>query len=314
MKPEDFEIKAFAPASIGNLTVGFDVLGMALPFPGDTVYARKNDSKALRIVGISGDDGKLPQDVDKNTASFAVQLLQKKIDSSQGIDLFIEKGISLGSGMGSSAASAVAAVVAVNELLGNPLTKEELAPFTIQAEGLASGNAHGDNVLPSLLGGIVLIHSNDPIRIKELPVPEELYCGILDPDLQIFTKEAREILPKEIQQKEVIRQVADMGAFVSSLYSADLDLMKACLRDVLAEPYRQKLIPHYDEVITAAKAHDIIHIGISGSGPAIFTLAADEKENTKALEAAVAAFAEKGIKSQFHQGSAKTDGAYALKI
>lgn len=305
-------VTAFAPASVGNLTVGFDVLGMALPSPGDKVSATLNDLGEVRIVDIYGDQGKLPREAAKNTAGFAVQLLLKAMGSQQGIDLAITKGISLGSGMGSSAASAVAALYAANEILDKPFTKKELCGFSIEAEGIASGHPHGDNTIPSMMGGIVLMNYEDDLSIIELPVPEKLWCGVLDPDLQIFTKEARGVLPKSYSQSDMVTQIARMGTFVHSLYAEDYDLLVKGLRDLVAEPYRAKLLPHFELVKNAALAKGAISCGVSGSGPAIYMFALSRNEVESALNASQSVFMENGVNCAFHLGKVNQQGAQIL--
>ncbi len=305
-------VTSFAPASVGNLTVGFDVLGMALPSPGDKVTATLNDLNEVRITNIDGDQGKLPREAEKNTAGFAVQLLLKAMDSNQGIDLEIIKGISLGSGMGSSAASAVAALYAANEVLGKPFTKKELCAFSIEAEGIASGHPHGDNTIPSMMGGIVLMNYEDELSVIELPVPDNLWCGVLDPDLQIFTKEARSVLPKSYSQGDVVTQVGRMGTFITGLFKEDYDLLVKGLRDLVAEPYRAKLLPHFEAVKSAALSKGAISCGISGSGPAIYMFALSKNDLEPALNASQSVFMENGINCAFHLGKVNQQGAITL--
>lgn len=266
-------ITAFAPATVANLSCGFDVLGLAIDQPGDRVSATWNDVGAVRIASISGDKGKLPLHAPDNTAGAAViALLQALGKTQQGIDLHIQKQMPLGSGLGSSAASAVAAVVAANHLLGSPCSKLGLLPYVLAGEAVASGTAHGDNVFPSLLGGIVLIRSYQPLEVVQLPVLQGLHVVVLHPDVEIMTKDARNILPQQIPMSDGIRQTANLAGLVAGLYSNNLHLIGNSLHDVFAEPYRAPLIPHFTQLKQVALYGGAIGFGISGSGPSMFAL------------------------------------------
>lgn len=263
---------AFAPATVANLNCGFDVLGMAIDRPGDEVTVSFNDTGSLRVVQITGDGGKLPYDTDKNTAAVAIRALCDHLGERRGIDVSVAKQMPLGSGMGSSAASAVAGVVAANALLGEQLNKYDLLPFVLKGEEAATGTAHGDNVFPSLLGGIVLIRSYEPLDVISLPVPTHLYCALLHPDIEILTKQARSILPATIPLKTAIAQTGNIAAFVAGLYAQDLALMGRSMTDLFAEPYRAPLIAEFGRVRAAAQYGGALAFGISGSGPAMFAL------------------------------------------
>ncbi len=166
------EVKVFAPASIGNVSCGFDVLGLAVQSPGDEVILSLNDSKEVTIKEIIGDNGRLPWQANINTAGVAVIEYLKFLGVRQGATITLYKNLPLGSGMGSSAASGVAAVVAINHLMGEPLKREELLPFVMEAERVACGSAHADNAAPSLLGGLILIRQNSPLDIVKIPTPK----------------------------------------------------------------------------------------------------------------------------------------------
>lgn len=265
-------VTAFAPATIANLSCGFDVLGMAIEKPGDHVTVSFNDTNNIQVVKISGDNGKLPYDADKNTAAVAINALCQHLGEKRGIDIVVQKQMPLGSGMGSSAASAVAGVVAANALLGNKLTKHELMPFVLKGEEAATGSAHGDNVFPSLLGGIVLIRSYNPLDIVQLPTPSHLYCVLIHPAVEILTKQARGILPQAIPLQTAIAQTGNIAAFVAGLYEKDLALVGRSMTDLFAEPYRATLIPEFERIRNAALYGGALAFGISGSGPAMFAL------------------------------------------
>ena len=265
-------VKAFAPASIGNVSCGFDVLGLAVNEPGDEVLLTLNDSNNVRIKSIEGGDGKLPYQVDKNTASVAVLAYLKSIGSSHGVDITLYKNLPLGSGMGSSAASAVASVVAINHLMGEPLKREQLLPFVMEAERVACGSAHPDNAAPSLLGGLILARSVDPLDIVRIPTPKDLMCVMVHPQIEVRTKDARQVLKSSIPLKDGITQWANTAALVAGMMKEDYELIGRSLVDVVAEPLRSVLIPGFDQIKKAAIENGALGCGISGSGPTIFCL------------------------------------------
>jgi len=277
-------IKVYGPASVGNVIVGFDVLGLGLEKPGDEVIIQTNESRAIRISKIEGDEGRLPKDADKNTAGIAVQTLLRKLNSNQGFDISLKKNLPLGSGMGSSAASAVAAVVGANELLGNPFKKEELLPFLMESEKVASGTAHGDNIAPALLGGLIMIQQNSPVKIHRLPFPEDIFVVLVKPNVEVLTKQARMLLKEQVPLNNVVSQFSNLGSFIASLYENNIDMMRASLTDYIAEPVRAIMIPGYQLIKDAAIELDAIGCGISGSGPTMFALA-NSKKQAEALEA-----------------------------
>lgn len=263
-------VTAYAPASVANVSCGFDVLGLAVDAPGDEVSVQFNEINEVRIVEITGDEGKLPYEVELNTASKAVVSLVNHLQYERGIDIIIHKKMPFGSGLGSSAASAVAAAVAANHLIGLPLTKKELMEFAIDGEAVASGARHADNVAPCLFGGITLIRGYNPIDMIELPVPDSLYCTIIHPHVEILTKEAREILPKQVAMKTAITQTGNIAGFIAGLYQNDLSLLSRSMIDVMIEPYRSQLIPEFKSVRNAALYGGALSFGISGSGPSMF--------------------------------------------
>lgn len=269
-------IKVFAPASIGNVAVGFDVLGMAIERPGDEIIVRLSDQKGLRITQITGAKGKLPLAVEKNTAGFAaLKLLEHLGMSDRGIEMEIHKKMPLGSGLGSSAASAVAGVFAVSELLKTGLSKRDLLPFALEGEELASGSKHADNVAPSLLGGIVLCCGHEPLDVHRLPAPKGLYVTVVYPHVEVLTKNARNILKLDVPLKDAVQQMGHLGGFIVGLYKTDFDLLGRSLKDLLIEPQRARLIPHFYEVKDAALDCGVLGCSISGAGPSIFALSAN---------------------------------------
>lgn len=264
--------KAFAPATVSNICVGFDVMGFAMDAPGDEVIASLSMNPGVQILSTNHD--KIPMDATLNTASVAVQAMLDKLgDDRIGIGLDIIKKMPVGTGMGSSAASAAAALVAANALLGDPFRKPDLLEFAVKGEKAADGAVHADNVAPSLLGGLVLIRSLDPSDVIQLPIPNDLYVALLFPHITILTKEARGILSPQVSMKQFIQQTANMGAVVAALYRQDWELLQRSLVDSVIEPQRAKLIPFLNEVKKASYNAGAIACSISGAGPAIFSLA-----------------------------------------
>lgn len=272
------EVRVFAPATVANVACGFDVLGFAIEAPGDEVVARHSNKPGLRITKITGDDGKLPKDPEKNTAGVAaLDLLRHLGMSDRGIELEIHKKMPFGSGLGSSAASAVAGVYAINKLIGEPLAKKQLLPFAMQGEASADGAWHADNVGPSLLGGIIFIRSNQELDIAQLPVPENLWAAVVHPEMEILTKVAREILPTDIPMVNATQQIGNLGGLICGLIQEDYAMIGRSIHDVIAEPRRQKLIPEFYNAKRAAMSQGALGFSISGAGPSVFALCEGEE-------------------------------------
>lgn len=277
MHTEMKTIHAFAPATVANVSCGFDVFGFAVEEPGDEVVLTFTESPGVRIRKIEGDGGRLPLEPEKNTAGVAVLALLKAIKSEQGVEIVLKKNLPLGSGMGSSAASSVAALVAINHLLGEPFLKKDLLPFAMEAERIACGSAHADNVAPSLLGGFVLIRGYDPLDVVSIPTPENLYCTLIHPHLELNTQDSRKVLRVNITLKDAVTQWGNIAGLVAGLMKPDYGLISRSLRDVIAEPVRSVLIPGFDIIKQKAVEMGALGSGISGSGPTIFALSTEEQ-------------------------------------
>ncbi|TVQ67489.1 MAG: homoserine kinase [Balneolaceae bacterium] len=277
---QQISVQAFAPATVANVGCGFDVLGFAIEGPGDLVTATFDDQPGLRIRSVKGENGRLPLEVKKNTAGLsALSLLHHTgWDLNRGICLDIEKRMPLGSGLGSSAASSVASVVAVNALIGSPLAKQMLLPFTVDGELAASGSAHADNVAASLLGGFVLVREHHPPDVISLPVPKELHCTIIHPHIEIETKNSRKILRKQILLENAVKQWANLGALVAAFYEEDYALLGRAVRDEVIEPVRSMLIPGFYQMQAAALKEGALGCSISGSGPSLFALSRSKSQ------------------------------------
>lgn len=307
------EVKVFAPASVGNAIVGFDIMGLALSRPGDEIVARRSGRPGLRITAITGDEGKLPYDPEKNTAGLAASSLLKHLDKTDlGIELEIHKRMPFGSGLGSSAASAVGGAFAVNVLLGSPLSKRALLPFAMQGEQLASGGYHADNVAPSLLGGIILIRSNRDLDVLSLPVPAELYAAVVYPQVEILTKMARGILKTEVPLKQHVEQSGYLGGFITGLFCSDYDLIGRALRDVIIEPQRAGMIPHFYEVQQAALSAGALGCSISGAGPSMVALCKGDAIAAQVGAAMQQVFTLAGIRNELFLSAVNAEGAIAL--
>ena len=287
---------AFAPASVGNVAVGFDVLGYSAPFAGDRVRAVRTASRGVRIAAVLGVVTDLPYEFERNTAGMAVAAMADSLGLDFGFALTIEKGIPLGSGLGGSAASAVAAVVAANALLDTPLDNLQLLKFAMRGEVVASGTAHIDNIAPSLYGGLVLSVGIDNPHIKQIPVPPIVRSVLVRPHRVLETRGARAILGRTVTLSDVVWQQANLAGVVAGCFTGDLPLIAASLEDVLIEPQRKSLIPGFEAVQEAAKSKGALGCSISGAGPAMFAWV--EEHRAEAVRAAmVAAFSALGIMS-----------------
>ena len=285
---------AFAPATVGNVSIGFDILGHTFPAIGDRVRAIRTAHPGVRIREITGIAAELPVEAARNTAGKAVLSLVESQALPFGIDLAIEKGIPLGSGLGGSAASAVAAVVAANELLNQPLTRLELLKHAIQGEAVASGSLHADNIAPSLFGGLVLTVGIDNPRIKQIPVPSGIRCVLVHPQFYLSTREARAVLSRDLALSDVVWQTANLAGFLAGCYTNDLELIRDAFEDVLIEPQRAGLIPGFAEVKRSAIEEGALGCSISGAGPSVFAWAL-ESQSQAICAAMVRAFVRQGL-------------------
>lgn len=272
-------VTAFAPASIGNVGVGFDMLGLALSGAGDRVSARRTDNDRVTVAEVRGLDGEihpyLSTNAKENTASIAAQALWDAHGGEGSVELKVYKGVPLQSGMGSSAASAVAATVAVNALLDSPLAIEALLPFALEGEKYASAGMHTDNVAPSLLGGLILSPEVLLPEIIRLPTPKGVSVVLLHPDLQVNTAHARRLLPKSVSMKLWLDQQGLLAGFIHACASDDIELIGKTLRDVVVEPHRKGNVACFEEVVAAAYKAGALGSTLSGSGPSIFALCKD---------------------------------------
>jgi homoserine kinase len=263
-------IKIFAPATVANVSCGFDSLGFAVDAVGDEMTFTKTSEKGVEITNITGAD--LTYNIDENAASAVIKKMLNEANADFGIALTIHKGFSPGSGLGSSAASAAGAAFGANQLLGDIYSDLELTKFAMFGEKVACGSAIADNVAAVIFGGFILVRSYHPLEIIKLPVPRELRVVAIHPQISIKTKDARAVLPTEIALKDAVTQWANVGGLISGLYTDNYNLISNSLVDIIVEPARKPLIPFFDDIKNSAKKAGALGAGISGSGPTVFAL------------------------------------------
>jgi homoserine kinase len=304
--------EAFAPATVANLGVGFDILGMALQEPGDTVLVEKRDEPGAVIARIVGDGGKLPHDPAKNTACVAAQETLKLLGVTEGVAITIFKDLPLASGLGSSAASAVAAAVAVNALFGSPLTCEDLLPACIEGEAAVSGY-HADNVAPCLFGGVVLVAGTAADQIFRLPIPANLHLALVTPYVAVPTAMARAVLPKTIELRDMVVQTAAVARLLNALHRGDVADMAAAMElDTVIEPARAHLMPMLPEIRAAAKNAGALGVVISGAGPTLCAVCDREQTARDVAKVMQAVYDVVGIPSVTRCTQISSDGARIL--
>ncbi|MGD9939964.1 MAG: homoserine kinase [Clostridia bacterium] len=305
---------AFAPATVANVAVGFDVLGFPVDGVGDTVTAERlwpaaGDVPSVTIASITGVVSGLPLDASRNTAGIVLQNLVKALDLPFGFRLSVDKGIPLSSGMGGSAASSSAALVAANALLDKPLDLETLLGFALSGEELASGCAHGDNVTPCLYGGLVILRSVSPVDVVKVPLKEPLYAALVHPHRELDTRTSRGALPAELPLRDYVAQSSRLAAFMVACCTGDSALMSRSLEDVLVEPRRARLIPAFGAVKHAALRAGALGCSISGSGPSVFALCRTQAEAGMAGSAMTAAWKAAGVDSDVWVSALSREGA-----
>lgn len=269
-------IRVFAPATVANLSAGYDVLGLAVHVPGDEVVITLNDTNKITLDEVTGDDGKLPRDPEKNIVSAVVKMYLQQRQISIGASISLHKKMPFGSGLGSSSASAVAGLVAINALMDQPWERKALLPLAMEGERLACGSAHADNVAPSLLGGVVLIRSYDPLDVISLPLPEGIFISLVYPHVNVPTGEARKIIKPQVSLKDAVTQWGNVGGIVAGFCTNDIDLIGRSMQDVIIEPTRAILIPHFYTLKQIALEQGALGFSISGSGPTVFALSKSE--------------------------------------
>jgi homoserine kinase len=308
---------AFAPATIANVAVGFDLLGFPIDGVGDEVTVSRSGVPGVVIIGITDKNSgnavtHITTDASHNTATVGLIQLLKDLNADFGFSVAIKKGIPMSSGMGGSASSAVAAIVAANALLDQPLSKEKLFHYAMLGEQVASGGMHGDNIAPSLFGGLTLCRSIQPLDLVKIPVPSNIWCVLVHPDLEVSTKESRGKLKKEVTLKDHILQSAALGGFIAGCFQGDLDLIQRSFQDIIIEPQRESQITGFKEAKVAALSAGAIGCAISGSGPSVFAWA-DSKERAEQIqEVMTREFESKNLKCESWVSPISTIGARIL--
>ncbi len=292
------QARAFAPGSVGNIGVGFDLLGHSIAGVSDVALVRRIDEPVVRIVAIRGNSAgsdSLPLEAARNTAGQALIALREQLGLAHGFELELEKGIPLGSGLGGSAASCVAALVAANAVLDEPLPREALYPFALDGESVSSGSRHGDNVAPMLLGGVAMATAT---RMIQLAVPDWLHAVVVHPDQVLETRHARAVLSEPYPLPIVVKQSAHLALFLTGLQRGDAGMIREGLVDLLVEPRRAPLIPGFAQVKAAALDHRALGASISGGGPSVFAWFASKADADAAAPAMRAAFADADFDSR----------------
>jgi len=304
-------VKAFAPASIGNLSVGFDILGLSIDCIGDEVKVTLSNKPGVRLNKIYGNSNSLSLDPEKNCVTVPIieYLSYLNLLDKIGIEVELYKNLPLKSGMGSSASSSVAGVFATNYLLGNKLSRIDLLNFILKGEELASGAKHADNVAPSLLGGITLVRNNEPIDIIKINYPENLVCVLAHPDLYVDTYTARKILPEKIYLKDFVKQSANLSGFIIGMMTNDFNLISRSFSDIIVEPVRKNLLPFFDDLKKAILETDALGMGISGSGPSVFALAQSQKDAEKIKSSMIKVFERFNLKNEIYISKISKEGA-----
>ncbi len=310
---EEF-VQVFGPASLSNLGPGFDTLGLCLERIGDTITARKTQDPGISISFTDNDFGRgITVDPAKNTAGVAAQLAVDRIGYQEGIHLEITKGFKPGSGIGSSAASAVGAAYAVNELLGGILSRDMLIDAVLGGEAVASGARHGDNVLPALVGGLVLVSSADPTVYRKIAVPSDLWLIVILPEVEVLTRQARAMLPAAVPLKDAIHQASAIAFMIEAFRAGDwASVGRWMMRDRIAEPVRSTLVPCYSQIKEAAIEAGAFGCALTGSGPAMFAISDDEAKAGIILQAMQDASVAAGVKASAYLSQVNERGACRL--
>jgi len=314
-------IRAYAPASIGYFAAGFDLLGAALaPLDGalwgDVVRAEAAAAPSLALSGPYA--ARLPGDPWENLVLRTWELYREAVTARGGtcpaFAFHLEKNLPLASGLGSSASSVAATLVACQHLLGEPLSREELFAVAGRAEGLNSGSVHLDNVVPILAGGLQLLvpDPDGAAAARPLPWPDDLVLVVASPAFELATAESRRVLPRSFPLPEALAFAQNLAGFVHAVDAGDRALLRACLRDVLTEPYRAELVPGFRAAQAAALARGALGCGLSGAGPAIFAVAESPPEGEAIGAAVKAALAAAGLAAKIRLCRLDLQGARVL--
>ncbi len=305
-------VKIFAPASVANVSCGFDSIGFAIDNMGDEMTFLKTSKKGITIKNITGAQG-LSLDPSKNVAGIVALAMLREYSVDFGIEITMNKGFSPGSGLGSSAASSAGAAFGVNQLLNKPFSNLELTKFAMLGEKIACGAPIADNVAAVIFGGFILIRSYEPLDVIKLPVPKDLRLVAIHPQIEIKTKDAREVLPDQIPLSIAVKQWANVGGLISGLYTKDYKLISNSLIDEIVEPKRKHFIPYFDLVKEEAINAGALGAGISGSGPTIFSLCEGDSIVENVYKAIKKAYKNKNVDFRLFSSKINTEGIKILE-
>jgi len=309
---ERFGVRVFAPASVANVAVGYDILGFPIEELGDEVIVRDGTKPGLIITKIINNKN-LSKDISKNTAGYAAQKLLESLGlEEKPIEMDIYKNMQIGTGLGSSAASAVAGAYGINAYLDFPYTKAEVLQFATLGEVIADGSYHADNVAPSLLGGFILIRDNETLDWSKLHCPKGLLSVIIYPHVQVLTKDSRSILKENVSLQDHIKQSGNLASFVTGMFTSDFELIRRSLSDIIIEPQRAQLIPHFYEVKEMALRENVLGFSISGAGPSMFALCNNTLAAENVVDKARQIYADNGIKCTAFLSKINHEGAIKL--
>ena len=303
-------VRVFAPASVANLGCGFDVLGLALDEVGDILEMTVSEGSGISIMNRT--DVPLPEDIEQNVITPVIRKFFAMTGLSGRVDVTVCRKIYPGSGIGSSAASSVAAAFGMNELFGQPLPMKDLVVCAMEGENLASGGYHADNAAPSMMGGIVLIRGYEPLDLIPLPVPGDFYCTVAHPEIVVSTKAARGVLPAAVPLHDAVTQWGNVGGLVAGLFTGDVGLVGRAMKDVVAEPYRKRFIPGFDDLREKILSAGAMAFNISGSGPSVFALSGSRETAVRAGALMKAHFTALGIGCNLYVTKVAEQGARVL--
>lgn len=303
----------FSPATVANVSCGFDAMGFALEQLGDEMTFQKTAERG-KVVITKIEGAKLPYDVQKNAAGFVAQKMLEDAQADFGLEIEIVKKYKPGSGLGSSAASSAGAAYAVNQFLNEKFTLLELVKYAMLGEEVACGSQIADNVSAALYGGFVLIRSYHPLEIVSIPTPDDLYVTVLHPQIELKTEDGRNVLPKKVPLKDAVKQWSNVGGLISGLHTSDYGLIGRSLQDIIVEPARKIFIPHFDVVKEQAIVSGAVGAGISGSGPSIFALSKGKPQAQKTAHFMDEVYKDKGIEYNIYVSKIGEQGTRIITL